>query len=429
MGHDYERDTRRYYQDDDLARRYRAAYTGLRPTALAGLWVAGRERAAVSRMLARIPHQTVLDLPAGTGKLAPVLAGLGSRVTACDVSPSMLELAREEYRRAGVDQAQLQVCDAEQITATLGERFDATVCLRLLHLVPPDHQRTILGELARSADHVVASFGVDSTYQRVRRRLRARLLGADPRGTHCHEPLSDIRGRLGMYFEILECKWISPGLSAEVAFLLRPRARPLPVQRLEFLGLPGVGKTNLARRTRMRLEAAGTPCAPPDPWLEPEASLRPVKKMWRAARAALDAPEWATAVLRAVRGVSPPEAATLAIHWLAYRASQPGPGLPVLDQGLAQTGWATLAAGSRAELSALLEPCFKDPVLVVRVTGEVRRQGPSPGLVAGRWSAHDGTAAMERLSAVLERQEVTLLTVDNSDPEAAVTKILSALGM
>ncbi len=45
----------------------------------------------------------MLDLPAGTGKLATVFADLGSQVTACDISEKMLEFAAKEYQRLWYD--------------------------------------------------------------------------------------------------------------------------------------------------------------------------------------------------------------------------------------------------------------------------------------------------------------------------------------
>jgi 2-polyprenyl-3-methyl-5-hydroxy-6-metoxy-1,4-benzoquinol methylase len=161
MAFDYEAETRKHYQDDATAADYHEAFASRR-----GLraWrfrvVAGRERALVGALLSRVPHGTVLDLPAGTGKLASLLAPLGARVTACDLSPNMLAIARQEYAAAGLSDARFEICDAERIGATLGGRFDVAVCLRLMHRVPAQVRRAILRELAGMAGHTIVSFGI-----------------------------------------------------------------------------------------------------------------------------------------------------------------------------------------------------------------------------------------------------------------------------
>ena len=220
---DYERETRRHYQDDAVAADYHEAFAkargwrGLRFRA-----VAARERAAVGAMLARVPHATVLDLPAGSGKLAPLMRRLGARVTACDLSPNMLLLARREYAAAGVREAAFAECDAERLADTLGGRFEAAVCLRLMHRVPPEARRRILAGLAAVADHTVVSYGVETGFHALRRRLRGRLLGG---GTDrlCYAPLAEILAEVGGRFEVLGRAWVVPWLSQEMVLLLRPK--------------------------------------------------------------------------------------------------------------------------------------------------------------------------------------------------------------
>ncbi len=220
---DYERETRRHYQDDAVAADYHGAFAeargwrGLRFRA-----VAARERAAVGELLERVPHATVLDLPAGSGKLAPLMRDLGARVTACDLSPNMLALARREYAAAGLAETTFAECDAERVTETLGGRFEAAVCLRLMHRVPPEARRRILAGLAGAADHAVVSYGGETGVHALRRRLRGGLLGG---GTDrlCYAPLAEILAEVGERFEVLGRAWVMPWLSQEIVLLLRPK--------------------------------------------------------------------------------------------------------------------------------------------------------------------------------------------------------------
>ncbi len=220
---DYERETRRHYQDDGVAAAYHDAFT------TAGGWlglrtrtVAERERAVVSAMLGRVPHATVLDVPAGSGKLAPVMKALGARVTACDISPNMLALAGREYAAAGLDDARLVVGDAEHLRAFVSGRFEAAVCLRLMHRVPPHVRRNILRELAAAAEHTIITYGAETPVHAVRRRLRGRLMGGNTRPL-CYASPAEIVAEVSERFEVLERAWIVPWLSQEIALLLRPR--------------------------------------------------------------------------------------------------------------------------------------------------------------------------------------------------------------
>ena len=225
MAFDYQRQTKDHYQEPAIAGSYHAAFAGARGwRTLHSRTVAARERAMVAEFLRRVPHGRVLDLPAGTGKLAPVFAALGASVVACDISVSMLAIAREEYAAAGCRDVVVRTCDAEQITATLRERFDAAVCLRLLHRVPSDVRARILAELSAAADHVIVSMGIESGYHRARRHLRSRLVGGSADAL-CYEPLSAFERQLAVDFHVLAQRWILPALSQEMAFLLRPKDR------------------------------------------------------------------------------------------------------------------------------------------------------------------------------------------------------------
>ena len=222
MGFKYQQKTKEYYQSTDVATAYHAAFAG------GGGWrtlrartVAARERKVVTEFLERIPHSRILDLPAGTGKLAPVFAALGGSVVACDISASMLEIARREYPAAGCSNATFRVCDAEQITGTLQQRFDVAVCLRLLHRVPSEVRGRILAGLAASADYTIASMGIEAPYHRARRHVRRLLFGGGT-DTLCYERLATVRAELKANFEIMAQTSILPGLSQEMIFLLRP---------------------------------------------------------------------------------------------------------------------------------------------------------------------------------------------------------------
>lgn len=130
--------------------------------ALVGTATHRREARCISRALRGVPRgAAVLDLPCGTGRMLPLLVGLGYRVTAADSSPHMVSRAaadaRARFPRDGGPQ--FLVADAAQ-TAFPDDAFEAAVCNRLFHhFREPEVRRRYLRELARiCTGPIVVSF-------------------------------------------------------------------------------------------------------------------------------------------------------------------------------------------------------------------------------------------------------------------------------
>jgi SAM-dependent methyltransferase len=122
----------REYADDERLRRRAAAYTG------ESSGVDAREPAV--RALVEAAPRRVLEVGCGWGALAEWVArDTGAEVVATDLSPRMVELARER----GVD---ARVADVQALPFADGE-FDAAVAAWMLYHVP-DLRRGI-AELAR----------------------------------------------------------------------------------------------------------------------------------------------------------------------------------------------------------------------------------------------------------------------------------------
>lgn len=224
MSFEYDSDTRQHYKNDEIAEAYHAAFAGGRGrTRLAHRVVAHRERVGVLGLLSKVPHARVLDVPCGTGKLAPVFASLGCRVVAGDVSPNMIAIAQAEYARAGLGDTTFEVIDITRLAeASLGQ-FDVAVCLRLLHRVPPDVKTEALRELAKCAKFAVVSFAIETGFHKIRRAVRGAVLGGDT-SSLCFEPLALVRDRVATDFDIVEERWVFRGVSQEILYLLRSRA-------------------------------------------------------------------------------------------------------------------------------------------------------------------------------------------------------------
>lgn len=216
----YDEETKKHYMDDGVAEKYHQAFSsGHNLRDIRFKLVAMKERNAVLNYLKGIKHDRVLDIPTGTGKLAPIFHKLDADVTACDISENMLRIAERVYAEIGYKNVKFSRCDAAKITEQLDERFDVVVCLRLLHRVPKDVRKNILEQLSSVAGHAIVSYGVETTFHKVRRYVRSLLFGGG-KDSLCYENINVIEEELGGYFDIKGKSWVIPYISQEIVYLL-----------------------------------------------------------------------------------------------------------------------------------------------------------------------------------------------------------------
>ncbi len=84
----------------------------------------------------------MLDVPCGTGLIGGYLAARGFRVVGADISPAMLEVARERDHALGLLRADLEAPPWRPGS------FDAVVCARFLMHVPAASRPRVLRTLA-----------------------------------------------------------------------------------------------------------------------------------------------------------------------------------------------------------------------------------------------------------------------------------------
>jgi len=223
MAFDYESNTRDHYKSESVAQTYHSGFAGrLRRESIAHRVVAHFERRAIAGLLERVPHDSVLDLPCGTGKLAAVLRGRVRRVVAADVSPQMLGIAKTLYAGSGIGEQRFLEADVTALDPAVIGRHDVAVCLRLLHRIPADVKDRALQQLLGCADHLIVSTGIETGFHRLRRHVRGLLLGGDTSAL-CFEPFAEAHAHMARAGEVLAWRWIAPGISQEAVFLLRAR--------------------------------------------------------------------------------------------------------------------------------------------------------------------------------------------------------------
>ena len=127
----------------------------------------------------------VLDVGCGGGLLSEAMAASGARVTALDLAPELIEVARLHLLESGLD-VDYRLQSVESLAEEAPGSFDAITCMEMLEHVPDP------GSVLRACARLLKPGGVLllSTLNRTPAAFALAIVGAEyiarllPRGTH-----------------------------------------------------------------------------------------------------------------------------------------------------------------------------------------------------------------------------------------------------
>jgi 2-polyprenyl-6-hydroxyphenyl methylase/3-demethylubiquinone-9 3-methyltransferase len=134
---------------------------------------------------ASLKNARALDVGCGGGLLSEALARAGAEVTAIDLAPAVLEVARLHLHESGVS-VDYRETSIEALASAMPQRFDVITCMEMLEHVPDP------GSVIRACAVLLKPGGklFLSTLNRTPFAFGAAILGAEhvlrllPRGTH-----------------------------------------------------------------------------------------------------------------------------------------------------------------------------------------------------------------------------------------------------
>lgn len=149
-----------------------------------------------AQQLSAAAPYTLLDVASGSADMPLAIArwarraGTDLRVTATDLSPQIVAIAREQLRAAGYADVHVEQQDALALTYDDGA-FDIALCTLALHHFAPDAAVTLLRELARVARRVLVFDAVRSPLAYVGVIALTRALRMHP--MTCHDAPVSVR--------------------------------------------------------------------------------------------------------------------------------------------------------------------------------------------------------------------------------------------
>lgn len=179
------------------------------------------KRRAIEKALSLVgPIRSILDLPCGTGRFVPFLAGKGYKVIGADISYEMMTVSKKKTEFFS-NCSYLQ-CDAEQIPMR-DNSIDCVLSIRFMFHLPPSVRKQSLLEMRRITRRWVIVDFRHATVKTLMRKIAIFFrLGEDKTRLNLkeiHEELSDLGFNVDRVIRVL------PLFSEKVIFVCEKRRR------------------------------------------------------------------------------------------------------------------------------------------------------------------------------------------------------------
>lgn len=147
----------------------------------------------IAEFVGDLRGREVLELGSGSGEMTTLLARSGARVTAVDLSPASIALARRRARLHGVDGAIDFVVAAGERLPLASERYDVVVGKAVLHHLEVDRAAAELHRVLRPGGRAAFAEPLGTNPVVVFARDHLPYPGKNPRGADVPLSYADIR--------------------------------------------------------------------------------------------------------------------------------------------------------------------------------------------------------------------------------------------
>lgn len=132
---------KKYYETDSQT------YDSERFSSPSGKLFEDLENNFIVEMFGDVQNKKTLDVATGTGRISVHLAKAGADVTALDLTPEMMEKAKEKAKNAGV---KINFIEGNAMALPFNDAtFDNVITIRFVHLLSKKDEEKVIEEMAR----------------------------------------------------------------------------------------------------------------------------------------------------------------------------------------------------------------------------------------------------------------------------------------
>jgi len=197
------------------------SYDDLRFTSLKGRLMDYFEKRSIIKCLNSIGQvESIIDIPAGTGRITKLLINFANKIIAADISDDMLQIAKLKFQ----NNSNISFIEIDAEKMQLPDNYvECITCVRLMGHVPPDIRIKMLSEMARvSSNWVIVTFYFSNIINDLKRSIKRKLTNNKaPWYPTTHKEL--MKQINSAKFDVEEKHYVLPMLSESVTFLLKKR--------------------------------------------------------------------------------------------------------------------------------------------------------------------------------------------------------------